>query len=142
MPPELFDAEEAKAFPALHTHSQSLPETPSPGDLSLPTSGSIEVSIEAALSPASLASSQSQSSVGGGFDAHLAIVVAEQGAVPRATWTTGEFRDDENESVNSETVFGECDFYDSGGVGWERFGGDGDGESIMVVGRRRSLGRE
>ena len=36
------------------------------GDLLLSTSGSIEASIEAALSSASLASSQSQSSVGGG----------------------------------------------------------------------------
>jgi hypothetical protein len=41
LPPELFDAEEAKAFLALHAHSQSLPEAPSPGDLSLSTSGSI-----------------------------------------------------------------------------------------------------
>jgi serine/threonine-protein phosphatase 2B catalytic subunit len=65
LPPELFDAEEAKAFLALHAHSQSLPEAPSPGDLSLSTSGSIEASIAAALSSASLASSQSQSSVGG-----------------------------------------------------------------------------
>jgi len=65
LPPELFDAEEAKAFLALHAHSQSLPEAPSVGDLSLSTSGSIEASIEAALSSASLASSQSQSSVGG-----------------------------------------------------------------------------
>jgi hypothetical protein len=65
LPPELFDAEEAKAFLALHAHSQSLPEAPSLGDLSLSTSGSIEASIAAALSSASLASSQSQSSVGG-----------------------------------------------------------------------------
>ena len=65
LPPELFDAEEAKAFLALHAHSQSLPEAPSVGDLSLSTSGSIEASIEAALSSASLASSQSQSSLGG-----------------------------------------------------------------------------
>jgi hypothetical protein len=65
LPPELFDTKEAKAFLALRTHSQSLPEAPSPGDLSLTTSGSIEVSIAAALSSASLASSQSQSSMGG-----------------------------------------------------------------------------
>lgn len=65
LPPELFDAEEAKAFLAQHAHSQSLPETPSAADLSLSTSGSIEASIEAALSSASLASSQSNSSVGG-----------------------------------------------------------------------------
>jgi serine/threonine-protein phosphatase 2B catalytic subunit len=64
LPPELFDAEEAKALFALHAHSQSLPEAPSPGDLSQTTSGSIEASIAAALSSASLASSQSQSSVG------------------------------------------------------------------------------
>ena len=64
--PEPFDAQEAKAFlVALHAHSQSPPEAPSTGDLSLSTSGSIEASIEAALSSASLASSQSQSSVGG-----------------------------------------------------------------------------
>ena len=65
LPPELYDAEETKAFLAQHTHSQSPPEVPSPGDLALSTSGSIEASIEAALSSASLASSQSQSSVGG-----------------------------------------------------------------------------
>ena len=65
LPPELFDAEEAKAFLAQHAHSQSLPETPSMGDLSFATSGSIEATIEAALSSASLVSSQSNSSVGG-----------------------------------------------------------------------------
>lgn len=65
LPPELFDAEEAKAFLAQHAHSQSLPEAPFVGDLSLSTSGSIEASIEAALSSASLASSQSNSSLGG-----------------------------------------------------------------------------
>jgi serine/threonine-protein phosphatase 2B catalytic subunit len=64
LPLKLFDTEEAKAL-ALHAHSQSLPEAPSPGDLSLTTFGSIEASITAALSSASLASSQSQSSVGG-----------------------------------------------------------------------------
>ncbi|KAF8430894.1 Metallo-dependent phosphatase-like protein [Boletus edulis BED1] len=65
LPPELFDAEEAKAFLAQHAHSQSLPETPLAGDLSFSSSGSMEASIEAALSSASLASSQSNSSLGG-----------------------------------------------------------------------------
>lgn len=63
LPPELFDAEEAKAFLAQHMHSQSLPEAPFVGDLSFSSSGSIEASIEAALSSASLASSQSNSSI-------------------------------------------------------------------------------
>ena len=57
LPPELFDAEETDAFLAQHAHLQSLPEVPSPGDLALSTSGSIEASIEVALSSASLASS-------------------------------------------------------------------------------------
>ena len=64
----------------------------------------------------------------GAFDAHPADVVAEQGAVPGTTWTTGEFGDHEDESVDAEAEFGEYDLYDSGGVGWERFGGDGVGE--------------
>ena len=111
LPPELFDAEEAKAFLALHAHSQSLPEAPSVGDLSLSTSGSIEASIEATLSSASLASSQNQSSVGGGgFDAHPAVVVAEQGAVPGTAWTTGGFGNDRDESVDVEAEFGRVRF--------------------------------
>lgn len=65
LPPDLFDAEEAKAFLAQHAHSQSLPETASLTDLSLSSSGSIEASIEAVLSSTSLASSQSSSSLGG-----------------------------------------------------------------------------
>ena len=35
------------------------------------------------------------------------------------------FRDDEDEPVDAETEFGEYDFYDSGGVGWLGFRGDG-----------------
>ena len=60
----------------------------------------------------------------GAFDADL----AEQGGVPGTAWTTGEFGGHEDESVDSETEFWGYDFYDSGDVGWERFGEDGVGE--------------
>ena len=39
-------------------------------------------------------------------------------------------RDDEDESVDTETEFGGCDFHDSGGVGWEGFGGEGVGVGV------------
>ncbi|KAF9235602.1 Metallo-dependent phosphatase-like protein [Melanogaster broomeanus] len=65
LPPELFDAEEAKAYLAQHTQSQSLPETPLSTDFSIPGAGSIRASLEAGLSSGSLSSSPSASSFGG-----------------------------------------------------------------------------
>ncbi|KAG9311859.1 Metallo-dependent phosphatase-like protein [Chiua virens] len=65
LPPELFDAEEAKAFLAQHAHSQSLPDTAFIGDLSFSSSGSIEAVIEAVRSSSTIASSPSNSSLGG-----------------------------------------------------------------------------
>ncbi|KAH7882324.1 Metallo-dependent phosphatase-like protein [Phlebopus sp. FC_14] len=58
LPPELFDAEEAKAFLA-HAHSQSLPESPTIGP-SDSTSA-----LDASFSSGSLSSSPSGSSIGG-----------------------------------------------------------------------------
>ncbi|KAF8837876.1 Metallo-dependent phosphatase [Paxillus ammoniavirescens] len=64
LPPELFDAEEAKAYLAQHVHSQSLPGSPST-DFPIPGSGSLEASLNAAISSGSLSSSPSSSSLGG-----------------------------------------------------------------------------
>jgi serine/threonine-protein phosphatase 2B catalytic subunit len=65
LPPELFDAEEAKAYLAQHAQSQSLPETPLGTDFSLSGSGSIGACLDAGLSSGSLSSSPSGSSFGG-----------------------------------------------------------------------------
>ncbi|KAF8548660.1 hypothetical protein OG21DRAFT_1489205 [Imleria badia] len=55
LPHKLFDAEEAKAFLVQHTHSQSLPETPSAiADLSFSLSGLIEALSIAVISLPSL----------------------------------------------------------------------------------------
>ncbi|KIJ15122.1 hypothetical protein PAXINDRAFT_12040 [Paxillus involutus ATCC 200175] len=64
LPPDLFDAEEAKAYLAQHVHSQSLPGSPST-DFPIPGSGSLEASLNAANSSGSLSSSPSNSSLGG-----------------------------------------------------------------------------
>ena len=83
-----------------------------------------EVSIETTLSSASLAPSQSQPSVG--EPSTPTSLTSSPNKVPRGRHgRQASFGDDEDESVDAEMEFGEYDFYDSGGVGWQGFGGDG-----------------
>ncbi|KIJ63055.1 hypothetical protein HYDPIDRAFT_113584 [Hydnomerulius pinastri MD-312] len=70
LPPELFDAEEAKAWLAQHAHSQSLPDSPADPSQSHSQSFSLSLSasnstLEEALSSGSISSSPSGSSFGG-----------------------------------------------------------------------------
>jgi hypothetical protein len=112
LPPELFDAEEAKAFLALHAHSQSLPKAPLPGDhfwvdrsehrngLVVCLARVVRVSRAWAGLRRPPRRGRRRARCRSGDDMDIRRVLGQRGRVRR-----------------TEAEFGEYDFCDSGGVG-------------------------